>query len=164
LSENDGKYEDFIEGLTLVNIGLKSCSATLDRVGLYELYSDKKEPKRLFQGSYMVTKLAETFFEAAGLFVVAFSEERESKPPLSVECEFEAHIHGIEPISKDFVERFVASEFQLILVPYVRQFVSALTAQMCIPPVVLPLSPKLHKKSEAKKLTSQKASKSRAKR
>jgi preprotein translocase subunit SecB len=164
LPGNDVKYEDFIEGLTLVNIGLKSCAATLDRVGLYELYSDKKEPKRLFQGSYRVTKLAEAFFEAAGSFVVAFSEARESEPPLSVECEFEAHIHGIEPLSKVFVERFVASEFQLILVPYVRQFVSALTAQMCIPPVVLPLSPKLYKKSETKKAALQKASKTHGKR
>jgi preprotein translocase subunit SecB len=148
LPENDHKYEEFLEGLNLVHMGLKSCAASLEREGFYELFSEKKEgPRRTISDTYKVTKLGKNFFEASGRVVVTVTGSRDAKPVISVECEFEAHIHGAAPIPKDFAERFVNSEFQLILVPYARQFVSSLTAQMSIPPLILPLSTKFSKES-----------------
>jgi hypothetical protein len=140
LQESDGSYEQFLRGIDLVSVGLKGCSAFLDRSGLHSLYSETKRPLRSFKGAYKVTQMGEGFFEASGLFIVTVRESPDAKPVLSVECEFEAHLHGIEPIAKGFVERFVNSEFQLILVPYARQFVSSTTAQMSIPPLIIPLS------------------------
>lgn len=102
---------------------------------------DKKDgPTRIFRHSFKSTQLGSNFFEASGAFVVKLQESDDSDPVLHVECEFEAHLHGPEPISKASVERFVDSEFRLILIPYARQFVSATTAQMSIPPLVIPLS------------------------
>jgi preprotein translocase subunit SecB len=100
----------------------------------------KDGPMRIFRHSYKSTQVGTNFFEASGAFVVSVQESEVSRPVLHVECEFEAHLHGPEPISKASVERFVDSEFALILVPYARQFVSATTAQMSVPPLVIPLS------------------------
>jgi hypothetical protein len=140
LQENDGGYGEFLRGLDLVWVGLKGCSVFIDRDGLSKLFSEKKRSVRRFSDTYAVRGLGPNFFEASGSFIVTIQESPEAKPVLTVECEFDAHLHGPEPISKGFVERFVASDFQLILVPYARQFVSTTTAQMGIPPLVIPLS------------------------
>ena len=95
---------------------------------------------RIFRHAYKSTQIGLDFFDASGAFIVSIQESEQTRPVLHVECEFEAHLHGPEPISKASVERFVDSEFGLILVPYARQFVSATTAQMSIPPLVIPLS------------------------
>lgn len=140
MPEVDSKYEQFLRGLRLISIGLKSCSASLDRTGLFRLMDKKDDPIRIFRHSYGITQLGSDFFEASGAFVVKVRESEQSDPVLNVECEFVAHLHGPEPISKASVERFVDSEFRLILIPYARQFVSTTTAQMSIPPLVIPLS------------------------
>ena len=140
LRESDRGYEEFLRGLDLIAIGLKSCSAQLNRAGMAELSTERRRSLRSFVDAYKVTEFGPNFFEASGLFVLTVRESPESKPVLLVECEFEAHLHGREPLSRAFVDRFVESEFQLILIPYARQFVSSTTAQMSIPPVVIPLS------------------------
>ena len=140
LRENNDKYEHFIKGLELIAIGLKGCSASLDRPGLSNLHSEKKTPVRIFKHAYRVTDLGAGYFEASGRFSATVSESPDSDAKLSLECEFEAHLHAAEPISKESVNRFVNSEFQLVLIPYARQFFSSITAQMSIPPLVLPLS------------------------
>ncbi len=140
MPEDNSKYEQFLGGLRLISIGLKSCSASLDRQALFKLLDDKNGPMRIFRDSYKTTHLGTNFFEASGAFVVRVQESPESRPAVLVECEFEAHLHGPEPISKESVERFVDSDFRLLLVPYARQFVSATTAQMSIPPLMIPLS------------------------
>jgi hypothetical protein len=140
LPEADSKYEDFLRGLRLISVALKNCSASIDRTALFAAMEKKDGPIRSFRHSYKSTDIGKNFFEAAGLFVVSLQKVDESIPVLQVQCEFEAHLHGPEPVSKAHVERFVDSEFQLILVPYARQFISSTTAQMSIPPLVIPLS------------------------
>lgn len=138
--ESDGKYEEFIRAVELIYVGLKRCSASLERERLHDLYERNKRPQRTLKDDYRVTAIGANFFEASGAFIVKLRESIEVEPVLTVECEFEAHLHGPEPIPKQFVERFVNSEFQLILVPYARQFVSSVTSSMNIPPLFIPLS------------------------
>lgn len=140
MSEGDSNYEQFLRGLRLISLGLKSCSATLDREGLYKLLDEKDGPSRVFRDKYKITQIGLDFFEASGAFTVRVQESENSKPVVLVECEFEAHLHGTKPISKACVEQFVQLEFRLILIPFARQFVSATTAQMSIPPLIIPLS------------------------
>jgi hypothetical protein len=138
--ESDGKYEQFLRSLRLIWVGLKSCSSSLDRDALYRLSSEKKKPIRTFEGTYKVNQVGTGYFEASGLFLVTVRESPEADPVVSVTCEFEAHLHAAKPLHRPFIERFASSEFHLILVPYARQFVSATTAQMNIPPLFIPLS------------------------
>lgn len=140
MPEGDSKYDEFIGGLRLISIGLKSCSASVDSHGLFKLLDERTGPMRIFRDSYKVMHVGRNFFEASGTFMVRVQESPESRPVVLVECEFEAHLHGPEPISKASVERFVDSEFRLLVVPYARQFVSAMSAQMSIPPLIIPLS------------------------
>jgi hypothetical protein len=140
LQENDGGYARFLEGLELIAVGLKGCSAHLNRSGMARLSREERRSLRSFTEAYKVTEVGRGYFEACGSFIVTVRESAEAKPVLLVECEYEAHLHGPEPLSVAFIERFVGSEFQLILVPYARQFISSTTAQMSIPPVVIPLS------------------------
>lgn len=136
----NNNYEQFLRGLSLVWLGLKSCSAALNREELYKLFDEKGGPNRIFKDSYKITQFGGNFFEACGAFTVRVQESDDSKPVVSVECEFEAHLHGKEPISRACVERFVEQDFRLILIPFARQLVSSTTAQMSIPPLVIPLS------------------------
>lgn len=138
----EAKYDEFLRRVELISVGLRRCSASLDRPRLIALYAENKAPRRTLADTYKVTDIGENYFEAAGSFVVHLRESNASTPVLTVECEFEAHLHGPEPISEASVKRFVESEFRLILVPYARQFVSSVTATMSIPPLVMPLRTK----------------------
>lgn len=156
---DDGRYEEFLRGVELINIGLKRCSANLDRIPFFKLYAkEKARPVRSVRDSYKITHVGKRFFEASGAFNINLRESAEADPILTVECEFEAHLHGPEPIPEEFLQRFVQSEFKLILIPYARQFVSSLTATMSIPPLVIPLSI-----SKPKEVTPEKKVRSRVK-
>src|SRR5665213_2767141 len=114
---SDDKYEEFLTGLSLISVGLKQSSAFLNRAALYELWDAKKKPLRDFKDSYKITQIGSNFFEASGTFIVTVRESRTSDPVVTVECEFEAHLHAAEPIQRSIVQRFVDSAFQLILIP-----------------------------------------------
>lgn len=159
LQQNDDQYETFLRGLDLISVGLKSCSASLNRGGLRRLYSENKKILRSFKDNYKTTQFGPGFFEASAQFHVTVKESADAEPVLSVECEFEAHLHGADPIPQVFVERFVKSEFQLILIPYGRHFVSSTTAQMSIPPLVIPLSTRSYSDSPASKIVRAKVAK-----
>jgi hypothetical protein len=148
--QSNEKYEEFLRGLELISVGLKGCSASLDRSSLSRIWREKKTA-RVFKDSYKVTEIGIGYFEASGSFLVRVQESQSASLALLVECEFEAHLHATDPISKAFVGRFVNSEFKLILVPYARQFVASVTATMSIPPLVIPLSINSGKKPKPEK-------------
>ena len=147
--ETDG-YEAFLENVGLINIGLKSCTVSLDRTGLFNAMALKEKARRVVNDKYRVTETGKGFFELAGSFSVTISKSGEAPPPLSIECEFEARFHAKSPVTNAFVERFAASDFQIVIVPYARQFIWSITAQMSIPPVVIPLSTKAKGSSDRK--------------
>jgi hypothetical protein len=164
LQASDAGYEEFLGSLDLVWVGLKGCSVSLNRRAMAEMFSGKKKLVRRFADTYKVLGGGSNFFEASGSFVVTVQESDEAKPALVVECEFDAHLHCAEPLSKVFVERFVSAEFQLIVVPYARQFISSTTAQMGLPPLVIPLSIASSSKRYGKdKTAAKKSSKTHAK-
>jgi len=154
-------YEDFIQGMRLVNIGLKSCSASLDREKWYALAASEKKELRIFKDQYHASEIGEGYFEIIGQFSVLVTESMEAIAPLSVECAFEAHFHASSP-QKTMVDRFAASDFRFVVVPFVRQFVSAITSQMAIPPLVIPLSTKVRREAPTQSKPESKKLKSRA--
>lgn len=87
---------------------------------------------------YRISRVEEEFFESEGIFEFVVSDS--TSIALKVESVFEVHIHAAKPVRKEMVERFTNAELRLILLPYARHFVSTITAQMQIPPVVLPLA------------------------
>jgi hypothetical protein len=132
----DKEYGEFVQGLDLVGLALKSCRCDLDRSAYFGL------PENLtsFTHKYRLTLFTETTFDAEGNFELSVSESEDIAPPLRMECVFEVHFHGKAPLRREDVERFIGSELKLVLVPHARQFFFSLTGQMAIPPSVLPLT------------------------
>jgi preprotein translocase subunit SecB len=133
------KYEGFVQSLRLVGLGLKDTSSSIDRKAFFSLDQKSKRAVTTFEHTYRLTRVEAKYFDSEGRFTLAVAESADAKPALRIECTFQVHIHTDAPFPKSFAEKFSNSELRLILVPYARQFVSGITSQMAIPPVVLPL-------------------------
>ena len=134
--DQEKEYEAFVQGLRVIGIALASCVCNLDREAYYEL----KDQANSFSHEYELTEAGKDYFDATGRFSVTVAESTGRTPALSVKCIFQTHFHGQEPILRQHAERFTNSELKLILVPYARQFVTSITSQMSIGPVILPLT------------------------
>lgn len=136
----DADYESFLQGLQLVDLHLASSSSVVDREAFFALYGRSKKMIRSFRDEYAITTVGPRYFEAEGRFTLSVSESADSEAALRLEFAFSVHMHGTPPIWEEGAERFVESELRLILVPYARQFVTQMTGQMSIPPIILPLA------------------------
>jgi hypothetical protein len=146
LTAKNTAYEDFIQGVRLVNLGLKSCSARLDREKWIGVATSEKKEVRILKDQYETSEIGERHFDIVGKFSVNVSESIELDPYLTVECEFQAHFHA-STIQKSLVDRFATSDFRFVAIPYARQFVSSITTQMSIPPLIIPLSTRVRREA-----------------
>ena len=128
----------------MVGVGLKDCSASLERGALLSLYpKDSKKVSKAVRGirqDYKVVNVSTNYFDVEGTVTLMVGASSSDSPALVVECTYEAHIHAKPPFTRVQAERFSQSELRLLLVPYARQFISGVTSQMSIPPVVIPLA------------------------
>ncbi len=109
----------------------------LQRDVLWEL-SKNGQPGCNFSEQYKPTEIGEGFFEAEGRFEITIADgERQA---LKIECTFEVHMHAQKPVIPEMAKRFSESDLRFVLLPYARFFVSNMTGQMQIPPIVLPLA------------------------
>lgn len=137
----DKGYGDFIRNLDLRSLGLTNCSSMLDRSAFYKLYAKGSQPSRRLIEAYRVATIGSDYFDAEGRFQVILSSRKDAdKPALMIECVFTAHIHADEPISAEFAKQFTDSELWIVMLPYARHLITDITAQMSIPPIVIPLA------------------------
>ena len=137
-------YAAFLIDLNLIYVGLKQCSAKLERSEYRSLMSPKtstaQPPFKTIDSSYEITRMGKGYFEAGGSISVSVQESEDTSSALFVSCSFEAHFHSKGLPAKGHIERFVNNEFELVMAPYARQFISMITSQMTIPPIFLPLA------------------------
>lgn len=134
------EYGKFLESLRLISVALKKCSARLDRQAHWQANRKGKTPAKHLAEKYGVSAIGENYFDLEGTFEVLISDADAKTEALSLQCTFEVHIHSDPPIQKSFVERFAQAELRLLLLPYARHFVTNITGQMDIRPVVIPLA------------------------
>lgn len=143
ISKNDGRdavYDKFIKGLTLAGIGLKSSMSRIDREEFFGVISQKgKKAFLVFTQEYNLANMDEGSFDSEGSFRLTVAKSEKAEPALIIECVFQAHMHSKNP-EPDLAERFSHSEMRFVMVPFARQFVAGVTAQMAIPPVIVPLT------------------------
>ena len=140
-TQNDKAYEGFLQSLELVSLALRSCSSQLNRDAYFDItFGKNRKALRSLRDTYSVTSFDETYFEAEGRFALTVSSGTDDPPVLMIEFVYEIHMHGKPPLSKEMADRFTKSELRLILIPFARQFISTLSAQMAIPPVLIPLA------------------------
>ena len=59
LTAKNTAYEDFIQGVRLVNLGLKSCSARLDREKWIGVATSEKKEVRILKDQYETSEIGE---------------------------------------------------------------------------------------------------------
>ena len=138
----DSEYTVFLAKLKLVGLGLKSSEAYLDRQKFWKLADKGKQSTQRVSETYTVTEVGERYFEAEGRFDVTLGSGEATGLRLS--CTFEVHMHATT-ITKAMAERFAESDLRFVLLPYARHFISDMTGEMAIPPLVLPLVTASHK-------------------
>ena len=139
--ENNG-YEVFLRNLGSVTLGLVNCAGSIDREFYWDLRNKKRrqDEARILSANYKLDRVGANFFDVSADFRVTVQDRKIEKVALSIECKFEAHIHGEEPISREHADRFTQSELRVVLWPYFRQFVSDTTVRMSVPPLFVPIA------------------------
>jgi hypothetical protein len=140
------KYEEFIKGVRLINLGMEHCFSMLERRRYMDIKHEDRTPT--LAATYKLQGLGKDFFDAIAAFKLSVDkpvdaengDSDEELAPLVIECTFEAHFHFKGPKSKALTEKFVDSELRLIMWPYFRQFVTDTTGRMTIAPLVVPLA------------------------
>jgi preprotein translocase subunit SecB len=101
--------------------------------------------RRTLGADYRVDAIKDDHFDISADFTVSIQAigadgMPEEKSYLSVQCVFYGHFHGRGKVKEEDVRRFADHEARLVFVPYLRQFVTDMTARMSIPPLMIPLA------------------------
>ncbi len=135
---NDKDYADFLSRLELIGLGLKSSSATLNREVFWKVARQSDAPTRQLVESYEPSAIGKNWFEVEGRYEVTVADG--DAIALEIKCAFELHLHAPAPINRALVRRFANDDLRFMLLPYARHFISDITGEMNIPPIVLPLA------------------------
>jgi preprotein translocase subunit SecB len=130
-------YLRFLSGLQLRSLGLKGSSTTLDRELFWDFAQKKDKTERRLTEAYEPTVIGRDSFGAEARYELTISEE--DRVALKIECVFEVHMQASSSVEPSMAERFSKSDLRFIVLPYARHFVTDVTGQMQIPPIVLPL-------------------------
>jgi len=137
---DDGRYEKFLADLRLSTLSLISSSSKLDRPLYFDVYRQPRGAVRDVTATYELTNVADDFFDAMANFRLTIRGRKKEESVLAIDCAFEAHFHGANPMPRELADRFTTSELRLVVWPYFRQFVWDMTARMSIPPITIPFS------------------------
>jgi preprotein translocase subunit SecB len=140
-SSNDRAYAEFVRHAELIAMGLSTSSVQLDRAAYMKLRREKNGLIRAVDVSFEVRRVKTSSFDGLAKYTLTTQDRQKTVQPLRIECAFDAHFHGPEPIHQALAERFIKSFLGVIVWPYFRQFVFDLSARMAIPPITLPLLP-----------------------
>ena len=139
IKSNNKGYEAFLRNLKLFGLALTNSSCEVDRPTYFRL-RDKKVAVRSVAANYELVRVEREFFNAVAKFKLTVDDKNRKERALTIQCTFQTHFHGKEPIDRTFAKQFTISELRLVIWPYFRQFVSDTTARMAIAPIVVPLS------------------------
>ena len=106
---SDSEYTEFLSGLKLIGLGLKSSEATLDRQKFWKLTQEKEKSRRRVSETYKVTEFGEKFFEAEGRYEVCLGEA--DAVGLRVSCTFEVHMHARPRSTRQWLSAFQTQIF-----------------------------------------------------
>ncbi len=138
---NNKSYEQFLHDLKLLALGLNRSLCDLDRAAYYDRIDERRRNATAnISATYRLVEVGDSFFDATATFTLKVQDEKTQTVPLTIECVFETHFHGKQPIDKALAKKVVSSELRVVIWPYFRQFVSDMTTRMAVPQVTVPLS------------------------
>jgi preprotein translocase subunit SecB len=128
------RYADFVRSLDLIIIALTSSNARIKRGE----YFAAKEPDLTVDVALKPRRLARDHFDLHAEARVKLARKR-SGALFDLSVTYELHFHGKAPIDPKLVRRFADWDAHIILWPYLREYVSDVSARMYIPPILLPV-------------------------
>lgn len=84
-------------------------------------------------------RLSRDHFDLQGEATVKLTGRRSDRL-FELSATYELHFHGKPPLDAKLVRRFSGSGAHFLLWPYLREYVSDVSARMDIPPILLPVS------------------------
>ena len=128
-------YTDFVRSLELITIALTSSSTRIKR----DEYFEEKAPDLSVAMALKPKRLSRGHFDLQAEATVKLTRKR-SDCLFDLSVTYELHFHARPPIDAKLVRRFADSDAHLVLWPYLREYVSDVSARMYVPPIVLPVS------------------------
>ena len=128
-------YTDFVQSLELIIIALTSSSARIKR----DEYFEAKERDLSVAVTLKPKRMSRDHFDLQAEATVKLTRKR-SDCLFDLSATYELHFHGKPPIDAKLVRRFANSDAHFILWPYLREYVSDVSARMYIPPILLPVA------------------------
>ena len=132
----------FDEKVTLVGMGIKTCSSKLDRSAYFQIRRLRpKDEIRSISSSVYVEKCTDIAFDGVVKYAVRIEDRTHKGAPVQIECAYQVHFHAPKGFRRQDAEAFVRSYLTIITWPYFREFVSDMSARMAIATLTLPLLP-----------------------
>jgi preprotein translocase subunit SecB len=128
-------YADFVRSLELFAIALTSSRSRLNR----DEYYKAKEPDLTVAVALKPKRLSKDYFDLEAEAKVKLTRKRSDRI-FDLSVTYDLHFHGKPPIDAKLVRRFAESDAHLILWPYLREYVSDVSARMYIRRIFLPVA------------------------
>jgi len=129
------RYTNFVQSLDLVIIALTSSSAQIKR----DEYFKEKQRDLSVAVTLKPKRLSRDYFDLQAEAKVKLTGKR-SDCLFDLSATYELHFHGKPPLDAKLVRHFASSDAHVVLWPYLREYVSDVSARMYIPPILLPVS------------------------
>jgi hypothetical protein len=128
------KYSEFIKGLELQEISLKS--AKIDLLGEVNLKSSISIKNK---DSAKKEKISDTEFVIFHKYILEAVPKRGGEALIRISCEFKASYRTTVELTPKIFDIFKQSTLRLNTWPYFREFVQNTVARMNLPPLTAPL-------------------------
>jgi preprotein translocase subunit SecB len=128
-------YTDFVQSLELIAIALTTSSVRIKR----DEYFKAREPDLTVAVALKPKRLSRDHFDLQAEAKVRLTRRRSGRL-FDLSVTYDLHFHAKPPIDAKLVRRFADSGAHLVLWPYLREYVSDVSARMYIPPILLPVS------------------------
>jgi preprotein translocase subunit SecB len=129
------RYADFIRSLDFIAIALTDSRTRIKP----DEYFKAKERDLTVAVRLNPKRLSRNHFDLQAEANVRLTRKR-SDWLFDLSVTYELHFHAKPPIDVKLVRRFADSDAHLVLWPYLREYVSDVSARMDIPPILLPVS------------------------
>lgn len=140
LKSKPREYGNFLKGVKLYIIALDQVSSSINREKYWECTERKNGMTRTIEASYEALRVEGTSFDVVGRFEMRILSTSDNSEVLKIACQYSTHFHASARVDERVANRFANAEAKIVLWPYFRQLVSDLSAQMYIPPIIVPLS------------------------
>lgn len=133
-------YKDFLLGLQFLGLGLDSSSASVDRVVLADDRLAGHAIETGFGAEYKVLTQNSNRFVIGASYSITQKKKEATEPLVAINASFSALFESASALDPAHIERFSQNESRLIFWPYLRFYISDISARMSINQILLPLT------------------------